>query len=40
LAERVLLKIFYLLICRIPGLIVVLGRGNQAAAAENAGAAA
>jgi len=30
----VLLKIVYLLICRIPGLIVVLARGDRAAAAE------
>ena len=30
---RVLLKIVYLLICRIPGLIVVLARGGHAAAA-------
>jgi hypothetical protein len=30
----VLLKIVYLLICRVPGLIVVLARGDLAAAAE------
>jgi hypothetical protein len=34
LAGQVLLKIVYLLICRIPGLIVVLARGDRAAAAE------
>ena len=33
MAEQVLLKIVYLLICRILGLIVVLARGNQAATA-------
>ena len=34
MAERVLLKIVYLLTCRIPGLIVVLARGDEAATAE------
>jgi putative transposase len=34
LAERVLLKIVYVLTCRILGLIVVLVRGHQATAAE------
>ena len=34
MAGRVLLKIVYLLICRILGLIVVLARGDHAAAAE------
>jgi len=33
-AGQVLLKIVYLLICRILGLIVVLARGDRAAAAE------
>ena len=34
MAGQVLLKIVYLLICRILGLIVVLARGDRAAAVE------
>ena len=34
MAGRVLLKVFYVLTCRILGLIVVLSRGDQAAFAE------